>query len=81
MPEKPPRGWVKTKLGEVCLPVASVQPEDFPDTHFTYFDIGGIDNEKTVSLRRRSSLGGPRQVVLGNCCARMTFCFPRFGHT
>jgi type I restriction enzyme S subunit len=45
MPEKLPTGWVKTNLGEVCLPVATIQPEDSPDTEFTYFDIGGIDNE------------------------------------
>ncbi|HWO28012.1 MAG TPA: restriction endonuclease subunit S, partial [Candidatus Acidoferrum sp.] len=48
MPEKLPKGWVKTKLGEVCLPVASIQPDDFPDAHFTYFDIGGIDNERNL---------------------------------
>lgn len=45
IPEKLPKGWVKTTLGEVCLPVATVQPESSPNTEFTYFDIGGIDNE------------------------------------
>lgn len=30
---------------EVCLPVASIQPGDFPSVQFTYFDIGGINNE------------------------------------
>ena len=45
MPEKPPNGWVKTTLGEVCLPVPNIQPESYPDTEYTYVDIGGIDNE------------------------------------
>ncbi len=45
MPEKLPDKWVKTTLGEICLPVAKIYPEDSPDTEFTYFDIGGIDNE------------------------------------
>src|SRR5260370_41857030 len=62
MPDKLPKGWAKTKLGEVCLPVASIQPEDSPETEFTYFDIGGIDNEtnriadtKTVTGRKAPS--------------------------
>ena len=45
-PNELPKGWVKTKLGEVCLPVATIQPKDSPDAEFTYFDIGGIDNER-----------------------------------
>jgi|ERR1017187_74975 type I restriction enzyme S subunit len=62
MPENIPKGWVQTTLGELCLPVASIQPEDSPGTEFTYFDIGGIDNErnriaetKTVAGRNVSS--------------------------
>jgi type I restriction enzyme, S subunit len=45
MSEKLPKGWVKTTLGEVCLPVASIQPNESAGAKFTYFDIGGIDNE------------------------------------
>lgn len=39
-----PKGWVKARLDEVCLPIPIVRPEDSPDTEFTYFDIGSIDN-------------------------------------
>src|ERR1700704_4869528 len=39
-----PIGWVRTTLGEVCLPVATVQPIEAPNAEFTYFDIGSIDN-------------------------------------
>jgi len=46
MPEKLPPGWARTTLSEVCLPVAHIQPADSPDVEFTYFDIGGIDNER-----------------------------------
>jgi restriction endonuclease S subunit/predicted ATPase len=45
MPDKLPRGWVKTTLGEVCLSVPMVQPSVTPENVFTYFDIGGIDSE------------------------------------
>jgi type I restriction enzyme, S subunit len=58
---KLPNGWVKTSVGEICLPVATIQPEGSL-TEFTYFDIGGIDNErnrvaetKTVTGRNASS--------------------------
>jgi type I restriction enzyme, S subunit len=48
MREQLPKGWIKTRLNAVCLPVASIRPEATPDANFTYFDIGGIDNEKNV---------------------------------
>src|SRR4051812_5124133 len=57
MPEKLPKGWVKTNLGEVCLSVASIQPEGFPDTEFTYFDIGGIDNESNRVASTKTVVG------------------------
>jgi type I restriction enzyme S subunit len=57
MPEKLPKGWAKTKLAEVCLPVANVQPEDSPDTEFTYFDIGGIDNERNRVAETKTVTG------------------------
>src|SRR4051794_13604805 len=44
MSDELPSGWVKVTLGEICLPVPSVRPEDSPHTDFTYFDIGAIDN-------------------------------------
>lgn len=49
MPEKLPEGWVETNLGEICLPVTNIRPKDTPDVEFTYFDIGGIDNEANRS--------------------------------
>src|SRR5688572_25166419 len=68
MPEKLPMGWAMTNLGDVCTSVSTIQPGDFPDTEFTYFDIGGIDNQtnrvvetKTVSGRLAPSRA--RQLV------------------
>lgn len=55
--DKLPKGWAKTKLGEVCLPVPSIQPEDSPDTEFTYFDIGGIDNERNRVAETKTVTG------------------------
>ena len=68
MPKKLPKGWVKTKLGEVCLPVETIQPNDSPDIEFTYFDIGGIDNERnriaqTKTLTGRFAPSRARQAV------------------
>lgn len=57
MPEKLPEGWVKTTLGEVCLPVENIQPEDAPDAAFTYFDIGGIDSERNRIAETKSVAG------------------------
>ena len=62
MPDELPDGWAKTNLGEVCLPVASIQPRHSPNAEFTYFDIGCIDSEgnhivetKTVTGRNAPS--------------------------
>jgi type I restriction enzyme S subunit len=68
MSEKLPNGWAKTKLGEVCLPVATIQPQDSPDTEFTYFDIGGIDNEnnriaETKAVTGRNAPSRARQAL------------------
>jgi type I restriction enzyme S subunit len=68
MLEKLPKGWVKTNLGAVCLPVATIQPEDSPDIEFTYFDIGGIDNEQnrvadTKTVSGRSAPSRARQAL------------------
>ena len=57
MPEKLPKGWVKTKLGEVCSPVETIRPEDSPHTEFTYFDIGGIDNERNRIAETKTLTG------------------------
>ena len=68
MPEKIPKGWVETKLREVCLQVASLQPGDSPDIEFTYFDIGGIDNvgnriAETKTVTGRNAPSRARQAV------------------
>ena len=78
MPEKLPRGWVKVSLGEICLPVATVQPEDSPDVEFTYFDIGGIDNERnriaeTKIVTGRSAPGRARTGLI-NVLSRINPC-------
>lgn len=52
-----PKGWVSTPLAEVCLPVVPIHPEDYPDTRFTYFDIGGIDNERNRISETKSITG------------------------
>lgn len=62
------KGWVKTVLGDICLPVKTVQPQTSPDVGFTYFDIGGIDNKrnriaKTKIVNGRNAPGRARQVV------------------
>jgi type I restriction enzyme, S subunit len=57
MPGTVPKGWVKTKLGEVCLPVPSIHPTDSPHADFTYFDIGGIDNERNRITEPRTVTG------------------------
>jgi type I restriction enzyme, S subunit len=68
MPDQLPKGWVKTKLGEVCAPVATVQPSATPNADFTYFDIGGIDNEsnriaETKTVTGREAPSRARQVA------------------
>lgn len=68
MPKMLPNGWVQTRLGDVCLPVPSLRPEDSPSTEFTYFDIGGIDNRtnqisEPKMLLGRNAPGRARQAV------------------
>src|SRR5262245_53339294 len=57
MPDKLPKGWVKTTLGEVCAKIATIRPEDSPDTEFTYFDIGCIDNQSNRIIEGKSFIG------------------------
>jgi type I restriction enzyme S subunit len=57
MPNELPQGWVRTILGEICLPVTSVQPNGSPDVNFTYFDIGGIDNRTNRILEKKIVIG------------------------
>ncbi|MDX9975139.1 MAG: restriction endonuclease subunit S, partial [FCB group bacterium] len=59
---------MKTTLGEVCAPVATLQPSSTPSDEFTYFDIGGIDNEtnriaETKTVTGREAPSRARQVA------------------
>jgi type I restriction enzyme S subunit len=56
-PKKSPAGWLQVSLGELCLPVATVQPGDKPNDSFTYFDIGGIDNRRNLVAETKTVLG------------------------
>src|ERR1700752_2388212 len=57
MPHDLPKGWTQVKLGELCLPVDTVWPQDLPDTKFTYVDIGSIDNENNRIVEPRIVTG------------------------
>ncbi|RYD85653.1 MAG: hypothetical protein EOP84_01815 [Verrucomicrobiaceae bacterium] len=68
MSNKLPKGWVNTTLGEVCLAVDTVQPQATPDAEFTYFDIGGIDNQsqriaETKTVTGREAPSRARQLI------------------
>jgi len=68
MPKKLPKGWTKVRLADVCLPVATIRPEASPDVEFTYFDIGGVDNESNSIAEAKTLTGSnlpsrARQVV------------------
>jgi type I restriction enzyme S subunit len=70
MPDDLPNGWTKTTLGQVCLPVAKINPES-SDAEITYFDIGGIDNEKnriaeTTIIPGRDASSRARQALRKN---------------
>jgi type I restriction enzyme, S subunit len=71
MPIKLPRAWINAKLEDVCLLIENIQPHESPDTTFTYFDIGSIDNELNVISEPKILLGRDvpsraRQVVQRN---------------
>jgi type I restriction enzyme S subunit len=57
MTEKLPKGWIRASLADVCLPVETIQPEDTPAAEFTYFDIGGIDNERNRVAETKTVTG------------------------
>ena len=48
-----PKGWVHTKLLNVCEDVQNVKPSDTQTGSFLYLDIGGIDNSanKIISYK------------------------------
>jgi type I restriction enzyme, S subunit len=66
MPQKLPKGWITTRLGDVCLPVEKVQLEAAQDYEFTYFDIGSIENNvvaATKSIEGRNLPSRAKQLI------------------
>jgi restriction endonuclease S subunit/predicted ATPase len=57
MPNELPHGWVRTTLGEICVPVSTIQPVEMPNANFTYFDIGGIDNRTNRVVDKKTFIG------------------------
>jgi type I restriction enzyme S subunit len=57
MPKTLPKGWAKTTLGGVCEKVDTIQPQDSPDTKFTYVDIGSIDNKSNRIIEMKTFVG------------------------
>lgn len=67
-PAELPSGWATVRLGDVCVPVAKVNPKEEPNSEFTYIDIGSIDNtiNRIVSPKTYKGSDAPsraRQVV------------------
>jgi len=52
-----PKGWIRARIGELCLPITKIDPRLQPDQSFTYIDIGAIEAET-------SQVGSPK-VLLG----------------
>ena len=52
-----PPGWQAISLGEICLQVPKVRPQDKPEEEFTYLDIGSIDNTAYRVVAPKSYLG------------------------
>ena len=49
-----PPGWIVAEIGDVTLPFETINPKLWPDTWFSYIDIGCIDNstQKIRSAKR-----------------------------
>lgn len=63
-----PPSWKLTTLGAVCLQVNKTDPRKFPDSDFTYVDIGGVgmatgEIKKTRTLLGMEAPSRARQVV------------------
>jgi len=63
-----PRGWVWTRLGEICEEVEKTYPKINPNDEFLYLDIASIDNQqqKIIQPKRYRGKDAPsraRQVV------------------
>lgn len=52
-----PRGWLKTKLGEIVEPIETDDPTKRPTEQFRYVDIGSIDNRLLRIVDPKTMLG------------------------
>ena len=52
-----PVGWLDVSLGDVCLPVSTVRPDQQPEDVFTYIDIGSIDRATKTIVSPQNLLG------------------------
>lgn len=63
-----PPNWAFSRIGDITLPVAKIDPQDDPDKNIAYIDISGIDNqanriEETKFFRLADAPSRARQVV------------------
>ena len=63
-----PPNWAFSRIGEITLPVAKIDPQDDPDRHIAYIDISGIDNQanridETKLFRLADAPSRARQIV------------------
>jgi hypothetical protein len=54
--ESPATGQ-KPNWGDVCLPIATVEPAHFPEETFTYIDIGSVDSSTNRIASPKTLLG------------------------
>jgi type I restriction enzyme S subunit len=52
-----PKGWMWTKLGEICDEVEKAYPKANPNDEFLYIDIASIDNKQQKILQPKRYLG------------------------
>ena len=52
-----PSGWERSILGDLCLFVEKIKPQEAPDKEFTYIDISSIDNSKCRIVSPKLYLG------------------------
>jgi type I restriction enzyme S subunit len=52
-----PSGWAETTLGDVVEPIETGDPSKHPNEHFTYVDIGSIDNKALAIVDPKRLLG------------------------
>lgn len=63
-----PPNWAFSRIGDITLPVAKIDPQDDPDKNIAYIDISGIDNqanriEETKFFRLADAPSRAKQIV------------------